>query len=232
MTISSSTSNQRIRSESRVSITLTQDSVEAPSVSDPNPECTKQEQGHEEKRGSGDWPQGVPSSSGSATRHADENEEVVITSIRATDPTAGLGRIPAGFYIAVHHSGLEWRTENKCLSVNDDVVQWDAPIPIPSDLSTTVCLEIYASFEIQPMLGNGEQLRMLSTTVEQLLNNSAKDAPFIFPDDRRYSTSVVLDPHCSTTEPLGPLEEAMNNGHSALSRYQKYGGKSDLEQFY
>ena len=47
--------------------------------------------------------------------------------IRATDVALGLGRIPAGFYIVVQHSGLEWRTENKHSSVND-VVAWDGPI--------------------------------------------------------------------------------------------------------
>ena len=47
-------------------------------------------------------------------------------------------------------------------------------VPRPSDLSATVRLGVYASFEFQPMLGAGEQLRKLSTTVEQLLDRSAK----------------------------------------------------------
>jgi hypothetical protein len=45
----------------------------------------------------------------------------------------------------------------------------------PSDLLATVCLEVYASFEFQPTLGAGEQLRKLTITVEQLLDRSAKD---------------------------------------------------------
>ena len=45
----------------------------------------------------------------------------------------------------------------------------------PSDLSVTVYLEVYASFELQPMLGAGEQLRKLTVTVEQLLDRSTKD---------------------------------------------------------
>ena len=77
----------------------------------------------------------------------DDNEELVITStklvplqfanntnnnigIRATDVALGLGGIPAGFYAAIHHSGLEWRTENKASSVNQDVVEWTGPIPM------------------------------------------------------------------------------------------------------
>ena len=50
--------------------------------------------------------------------------------IRATDVALGLRRVPAGFYAVVHHSDLEWRTENKPSSVNDDVVEWSGPIPM------------------------------------------------------------------------------------------------------
>ena len=45
----------------------------------------------------------------------------------------------------------------------------------PSDLSATVCLRVYASFEFQPMLGNGEHLRVLTTTVEQLLDHGLQE---------------------------------------------------------
>ena len=48
--------------------------------------------------------------------------------IRVTDVALGLRGIPAGFYAAIHHSGLEWRTENKPSSVNHDVVEWTGPI--------------------------------------------------------------------------------------------------------
>ena len=51
-------------------------------------------------------------------------------AIRATDVALGLGRVPAGFYTVVHHSGLEWKTENKPSSVNDDNVEWGGPIPM------------------------------------------------------------------------------------------------------
>ena len=50
--------------------------------------------------------------------------------IRATDVALGLRRVPAGFYAVVHHSGLEWKTENKPSSVNDDVVEWSGPMPM------------------------------------------------------------------------------------------------------
>lgn len=50
--------------------------------------------------------------------------------IQVTDVALGLRRLPSGFYTAVHHSGLEWRTENKRSPVNDDVVEWGGPIPM------------------------------------------------------------------------------------------------------
>ncbi|KAF8139661.1 TPR-like protein [Boletus edulis] len=58
-----------------------------------------------EKPGPEDEPQDVPSSS----THMVENEQIVITSIRATDVALGLRRLPAGFYIAVHHNALAAR---------------------------------------------------------------------------------------------------------------------------
>jgi hypothetical protein len=55
--------------------------------------------------------------------------------------------------------------------------KWVSPDSIrrPSALWATVCLELYAPFEFQPMLGAGELLRKLTITVEQLLDHSAKD---------------------------------------------------------
>lgn len=50
--------------------------------------------------------------------------------IRAADIVIDLGRIPAGFYAAVQHSGYEWRTVNVPVSVSSDVVEWDDPIPM------------------------------------------------------------------------------------------------------
>ncbi|KAG6370013.1 hypothetical protein JVT61DRAFT_12531 [Boletus reticuloceps] len=180
-----------------------------------------------------------------------EDKEIVITNIQAKEPALGLRRLPAGFYAVVHHSGLEWRTENKRSSVSDGVVEWSGPIPLPSDRSATVCLDVYASFEFQPMLGTGEHLRELTTTVDQLLDHSAKHIPFtLFPKngdivspcssilvtvkqrngESSDSSSRVLGPLCSTTGTLNELEAATNHGHSALSRYRKDGGKRDLER--
>ena len=43
----------------------------------------------------------------------------------------------------------------------------------PSILSAVIRLEVYASFEFQPMLGSGEQLRKIMITMEQLSDRSA-----------------------------------------------------------
>ena len=111
----------------------------------PHPGCEvhTQEQGNDEIPGLEDQAKYVPSSFGSAI-HAND-EEIVVTSmsliqlvkmanfwlgIRATGVTTGLRRIPAGFYAAVQHDGLEWRTTNKPVLVNNDVVQWDGQIPM------------------------------------------------------------------------------------------------------
>jgi hypothetical protein len=171
-----STGNEPARAESRTSpsCALT-DNIQVPSVC---PEGAEQERGKEETPGSD-----VPSCSGSVM-HTGENKEPIITSIRVTDVALGLRRLPSGFNTVVHHSGFEWRTENKRSSGNDDVVEWCVSIPIPSDPSATVCLEVYASFEFRPMLGDGELLRKLTITVEQLLDRSAKDVSFtLFPKD-------------------------------------------------
>ncbi|KAF8431415.1 CHAT domain-containing protein [Boletus edulis BED1] len=229
--------NERPQLESRTSRSRAPtDSIQAPSASDADPQCTGQKFQCKEKT----------------------SAHTVITSIRATGVALGLRRLPAGFYTVVHHTGLEWRTENKCSSVGDDVVEWSGPIPLPLDLSAIIRLEVYASFEFQPMLGTGEHLRELTMTVDQLLDCSAKHVPFsLFPKNGDIvspcssilvmvnqrngassdsSASRILGPLCvtrrllSTTAALNELEDATSHGHSALSRYQKHGGKRDLER--
>ncbi|KAF8444005.1 hypothetical protein L210DRAFT_3105868 [Boletus edulis BED1] len=218
---------------------------------DPSFPSSAQQQEVEGNHAPGDQPQDGSSSSSSAVTHTDKDEEIIITDIKVKEPALGLRRLPAGFYTVVHHSGHEWRTESKRSSVSDDVVEWRGPIPLPSDRSATIGLEVYASFEFQPMLGTGEHLRTLTITVDQLLDCSAKHIPFtLFPkngdivspcssvlvtveqrngESSDSSASRVLGPLCSTTETLNELEDATNHGHSALSRYRKHGEKRDLE---
>ncbi|KAF8443803.1 CHAT domain-containing protein [Boletus edulis BED1] len=218
---------------------------------DPSSPSSAQQQEEEGNHVLGDQPQDGSSSSSSSVTHMDEDKEMVITNIQAKRPALGLRRLPAGFYTVVRHSGHEWRTENKRSSASDDVIEWRGPIPLPSDRSATVALEVYASFEFQPMLGTGEHLQKLTITVDQLLDRSTRHVPFtLFPkngdivspcpsilvaveqrngESSDSSASRVPGPVCSTTETLNELEDATNHGHSALSRYQKHGEKRDLE---
>ncbi|KAF8132372.1 hypothetical protein EV363DRAFT_1328005 [Boletus edulis] len=210
-----------------------------------------QQQEEEGNHAPGDQTQDGSSSSSSAVTHTGKDEEIVITNIQVKEPALGLRRLPAGFYIVVSHSGHEWRTENKRSSASDDVVEWRGPIPLPSDRSAAVALEVYASFEFQPVLGTGEHLRKLTITVDQLLDRSTRHVPFtLFPkngdivspcssilvtveqrngESSDSSASRVFGPLCSNTETLNELEDATNHGHGALSRYRKHGGKRDLE---
>ncbi|KAI9574287.1 TPR-like protein [Boletus coccyginus] len=209
----------------------------------PHPECAGNVQEEEEAPAPGDLPQDVPSPPGGTT-HTDEIEEMLAkvandkVGIRATDVALGLRRVPAGF--------TPWYTT---VALNGEP---KINVRQPSDPTVTVCLEVYASFELHPMLGAGEQLRELTITVEELLDCSAKDVPFTFlpmdgdvvspcssilvtakywrSESQDSSASKVFAPHSSTTESLNELEDATNQGHRALSRYRKHGQKQDLER--
>ena len=69
---------------------------------------------------------------------------------------------------------MEWANPNVRLPFSNWGWVSSDRVRRPSDLSTAVCLEVYASFEFQPTLGAGKQLRKLTITVEQLLDHSAK----------------------------------------------------------
>jgi len=53
-----------------------------------------------------------------------EVQQVVITSIRATDLSLGLRRIPAGFHAVVKADGAEYQTSNQSVHVDQAVVGW------------------------------------------------------------------------------------------------------------
>ena len=68
---------------------------------------------------------------------------------------------------------MEWADSN-VRSHSPTMVNFILRVHRPSGLSATVCLEIYASFEFQAILGAGEQLGKLTSTVKQLLDYSTK----------------------------------------------------------
>ncbi|KAI9570951.1 hypothetical protein HD554DRAFT_2037140 [Boletus coccyginus] len=99
------------------------------------PDWEEQENEPEEITGYRDQPQDMPFSSCIAMPSMDENEKIVIA-------TLGLGQFPAGFYT----------TQLMMLSNGIGPSQY---------LLATICIEVYVLFELQPMLGAGEQLQPL-----------------------------------------------------------------------
>ncbi|KAG1772218.1 hypothetical protein EV702DRAFT_1281460 [Suillus placidus] len=122
--------------------------------------------------------------------------QVVITAIRATDLTLGLRRIPTGFHVVVKADGAECPTSNKPVYVDQAVVEWNEPILLPCEASSTVRVSVYASFELGPMLCHGEVLRAFEISVGELLDCSEKSQPIIFQPKQKEvissCTSLVL----------------------------------------
>ncbi|KAG1848304.1 hypothetical protein DFJ58DRAFT_729894 [Suillus subalutaceus] len=97
-------------------------------------------------------------------------QQVVITAIRATDLTLGFRQILAGFHVVVKTDGAEFQTSNKPVHVDQAVVEWNEPILLPWP-SSKVRVSVYASFELDPMLG-GEVLCTFEISVRELLDRS------------------------------------------------------------
>ncbi|KAF8430847.1 hypothetical protein L210DRAFT_3508132 [Boletus edulis BED1] len=144
---------------------------------------------------------------------------------------------PAGFYTIVHHGDRKWRTENKRSSVKDDVVEWNRPIPIPSDPSKTVCIEVNASSPCWVPVNSCIAVRdesvsgtgfytTLGTDTTAAFTLFPKDGDVVSPcssilvtvkrlNDKRNdsSRSRCLVPFCSTTEAQDELGDATHRGH-------------------
>ncbi|KAG2040449.1 hypothetical protein BDR03DRAFT_892384 [Suillus americanus] len=93
-------------------------------------------------------------------------------------------RTPAGLYVLVSTSCGQWITAIKApmadcsVSWNETLTILGSPLKFPQWLtpffsrkSKAVHLEIRASFESEPMLGQGELVAMFETTLERLLGN-------------------------------------------------------------
>ncbi|KAI6012902.1 hypothetical protein BKA83DRAFT_2489105 [Pisolithus microcarpus] len=98
-----------------------------------------------------------------------DNPWIVITRIRAQHIHSGFKRMPVGFYVLVQTDGDQRRTQNKSVRLNDSSIEWEDVILLPSKASGEVRFTVYASFELEPMLGNGEVLYTSEAPVEELL---------------------------------------------------------------
>ncbi|KAG2032446.1 hypothetical protein BDR03DRAFT_1002577 [Suillus americanus] len=63
------------------------------------------------------------------------NKSSLLVSIRATDLTLGLRRIPAGFHVVVKADGTECQISNKLVHVDQAVAEWNEPIHLHNILA-------------------------------------------------------------------------------------------------
>lgn len=174
-------------------------------------------------------------------------QRIAIISIRATDLTLGLRRIPAGFHVTITTDGAEWQTSNMPVHVDQAAVEWNERIPLPSEPVFKVQVSVYASFELGPMLGHGELLRTFEISVGELLDRSEKSNPIIFQPKagevissctslfitvvKRHSDQrdAIIYPTTPSTS-CDALILRTDAGHRLLARYGRTQNSRDLEE--
>ncbi|KAG1763267.1 CHAT domain-containing protein [Suillus occidentalis] len=186
----------------------------------------------------------------SGETHLGEVQQVVITAIHAADLTLGLRRIPAGFHVVFKADGAEYQTSNKSVRIDQAVVEWHERILLPCEPSSKVRVNVYASFELGPMLCHGELLRTFEISVGELLNRSEKSHPIIFPPKQEEAISactslfMTLEQQLSdgnntavlcslNTLAAGDMDALMlrtHAGHRLLTRYRRMQDSTDLDQ--
>ncbi|KAG2744370.1 hypothetical protein P692DRAFT_201121221 [Suillus brevipes Sb2] len=186
----------------------------------------------------------------SGETHAAGLPQVVITAIRATNLTLGLRRIPAGFHVALKAEGAEFRTSNKPVHVDQAVLEWNECILLPCEPSSIIQVTVYASFELGPMICQGEVLRTFEISVRELLDRSDNSHPIVFQPkqgevvspctslfmtlEQRLSDEEDAAVLCSlNTLAAGDMDALMlrtDAGHGLLARYRRMQNRRDLDQ--
>ncbi|KAG1823180.1 CHAT domain-containing protein [Suillus variegatus] len=159
--------------------------------------------------------------------HPSGVQQVVITAIRASDLTLGLQRIPSGFHIVVKANGAEYQTSNESVHVNQAFVEWHDRIILPCDPSFKVCVSVYASFELGPMVCHGELLRTFEISVGELLDRSEKSHPIIFQSKQEEVVSACTSLFISSSHHYPFKTDA---GHHLLGRYRRTQNSRDLDE--
>ncbi|KAG1805615.1 CHAT domain-containing protein [Suillus variegatus] len=182
--------------------------------------------------------------------HLSGVQQVVITTIRATDLTLGLRRISAGFHAVVKADGAEYQTSNKSVHVDQAVLEWHERILLPCDLSSKVRVSVYASFELGPMVCHGELLRTFEISVGELLDRSERSRPIMLQPKQEDVVSActslfmtveqrlsdqndggVLCPLTTlTSRGMDVLAVRTDAGHRLLARYRRTQNSTDLDQ--
>ncbi|KAN0087968.1 hypothetical protein V8E55_006589 [Tylopilus felleus] len=175
-----------------------------------------------------------------------DNPWTVITRIRAQNIHFGLKRIPAGFYVLVQFDGAQRRTQNKSIRLSGSGIEWEDEILLPSKMSDKVRFTVYASFELEPMLGNGECLYTSESHVEKLLGGTylitfstresettALHPSLLITLGRRYSDHPAVAPSGDDSnlesEESSDLVRETTLGQEALLRYYNEYRREDLE---
>ncbi|KAG1747306.1 hypothetical protein EDB19DRAFT_1826071 [Suillus lakei] len=99
-------------------------------------------------------------------------------------------RIPAGIYLSLNvDSRRRWKSTVRVLSSDESVV-WGETVTLSLFKSPKLSIEIRASFELEPMLGNGEVIGKLQTSWDELLDHG--DEPFGHARFAKYVTSKSI----------------------------------------
>ncbi|KAG2151157.1 TPR-like protein [Suillus bovinus] len=182
--------------------------------------------------------------------HLSGVQQVVITSIRATDLALGLRRIPAGFHVVIKVNGAEYWTSNKSAHVDEAVVEWHERILLSCESSSKARVSVYASFELGHMLCHGELLRTFEISVGELLDRSERSHPIKFQPkqgevvstctslfmvvEQRFSDQNdgrILCPLTTlTSRDMDALAQRTDAGHRLLARYRRTQNDNDLDQ--
>ncbi|KAG0704890.1 CHAT domain-containing protein [Suillus ampliporus] len=101
-------------------------------------------------------------------------------------------RIPAGIYVFIKFDETRhWNSAIRVLSPRSSVA-WGDTVTLSSRASPRISLEIRASFELGRMLGNGEVIRKLETSWDQLLRHGDERFNLYFPPVRGVHPSLTL----------------------------------------
>ncbi|KAF8431349.1 hypothetical protein L210DRAFT_3560937 [Boletus edulis BED1] len=173
-----------------------------------------------------------------------DNPWTVITRIRARNIPFGRKRIPVGSYVSIQCDSAHQRTQNQPIQLHhsdieweDVIFSWSLNISRPFQASGKVRFTVYASFELKPMLGNGEVLYMSDPIdVDELaggthlirfsqgeLGTATPDPSLLVTVGQWYSTPLAVTPNGDDSnmelEESSDLIRETNSGQEALLRY-------------
>lgn len=178
--------------------------------------------------------------------HSFDSPWIVITRIRAQYIFSGLKRIPIGFYVLVRFDGHQRRTQTKSIQLHGSSIEWEDNIVLPCKALAPVRFTVYASFELDPTLGDGETLYTSECRAEELIGGT-----YLITSPGECSTAVLhpsllvtlgqwyysrcpaaatSDDHSNLdSEESSVLIRETNLGREALVRYRNKYRRSDLE---